>query len=64
VAETHSESELRGQITRAQKELEEISFRCTRSDHQDAGCSITEAIGKLQEAKRRLVLTDAERRAR
>ena len=60
MSDIHGESELRGQLTSAQKLLEEISFRCIRSSYPDAGYLITKATSLLQEAKCRLVLVAAE----
>ena len=47
----YSESEIRGQITARQKEVEEIALRCKRQGWDATAYALTEAIKWLADAK-------------
>ena len=49
----YSESEMRGQITARQKEIEEIALRCVRQGWHSTAFALGEAIKWLAEAKLR-----------
>ena len=56
MSKAHSESEFRGMITTAQKQVEEITLHLIREGYPQAAFSTGEAAKELQEAKHRVVM--------
>jgi len=56
----YSESEIRGQITARQKEVEEIAFRCERQGFKSTAFALTEALKWMADAKVRAAGEEAD----